>query len=99
MAADRQEIADFKARLGRTPTKVIMKLLDDDVITRAWKRELAEAEVARRNEGESRFSANEALRLIHHHKSAVLKSWLIAAFLIVCLIAVAIMFGLNITSK
>lgn len=98
MPADRQEIADFKATLGRTPTRVIIKKLDDDVITRAWKRDLAEAEVARRNEEESSFSANEALRLIHHHKSAVIQSWMISAVLVSCLIAGAVWLGLNITS-
>lgn len=98
MSADKQELLEFKAKLSRTPTNVIIKRLNENVIARAWKRALAEKEVARRRGEESLLSTNEALRIILHHKSAVLKSWIVTTVVIACLVAAAVTIGLNIAS-
>lgn len=81
--ASREEVAAFKKVLSQTSTDIIVKRLDDNVIARAWKRDLAEAEVERRESsptpGSKKSPANDSQR----HKSAVLKSWGITILLII----------------
>ena len=48
MNGDPDEVAKFKAILMKTPLDRIQRGLDKDIITRGWKRDLAEDEPARR---------------------------------------------------
>jgi len=85
MSEDPQEVLAFKETLSRASTEEITKLLDDGVIARSWKRELAEADVARRNSEKDAPSAKNTLG----QKSVNLKSWAITILLIACAILVA----------
>ena len=85
MSEGPQEVAAFRAALSRTSTEEITKRLDDGVIARSWKRELAEADVARRNGEKDAQSANKSLG----QKSVKLKSWAITIVLIACAVLVA----------
>ncbi len=85
MSEDPQEVLEFKAALSRTSTEEITKRLENGVIARPWKRELAEADVARRNSERDAPSAKKT----PGQKSVKLKSWAITILLIACAILVA----------
>lgn len=86
--ASRAEVAAFNKALSQTSTDVIIKRLDDNVIARAWKRDLAEAEVARREATPSATSKKSTSGGNPRHKSAVLKSWAVSVLLILFVLAV-----------
>ncbi|OEJ65966.1 hypothetical protein [Magnetovibrio blakemorei] len=85
--ASREEVAAFKKVLSHTSTEVILKRLDDNVIARAWKRDLAEAEVDRRESAAIPGSKKSTSDGSQRHKSAVLKSWGISFLLIIVALA------------
>ncbi|MBT3361385.1 MAG: hypothetical protein HN403_17315 [Rhodospirillales bacterium] len=85
MSEDPQEVAAFKATLSKASTEEITKLLDDGVIARPWKRELAKADVARRIGEKDAPSASKT----PNQTSIKLKSWAITILLIACAILVA----------
>lgn len=87
MSVDPQEIIAFKAALARTPVDVIVKRLNDNVILRTWKRNLAEAEVARRSGESSRGRQRPDKLLPPRHRAAEMLSWLATAFIVLCLLA------------
>lgn len=82
MQPDPYDVLVFKRALAQTPVEVIAKKLNDNVILRSWKRDLAEAEVARRSrqpqKGTSRSSALQHFR----HSSAEVASWVLAIVLV-----------------
>ncbi|MFC1673603.1 hypothetical protein ACFL12_05555 [Pseudomonadota bacterium] len=90
MSLESEESSVFKAALARTPTDVIVKKLDENIIARSWKRDLAEEEVARRNKAESLRVTDEASQKYHRHKSAMLKGWGVTVLLIACAVIAAI---------
>ncbi|MBF0247927.1 MAG: hypothetical protein HQL36_07640 [Alphaproteobacteria bacterium] len=95
MSVDQKEVSAFKAALSRTLTKVIVKKLEENVIARSWKRELAEEEVARRNKAESSRAVEEADQKYRRHFSAMWKGWGIAILLIVGAVAAAFVVLVN----
>ena len=93
MPEDPQDVSKFKAALARTKTEDIVRKLDDNTIARAWKRDLAEAEVARRTgagnaakASPSRQSAQNSRR----HRSAMVKGWIVTIVLIVAAVLAAV---------
>ncbi len=85
MSEGPQEVAAFKAALSRTSTEEITKRLENGVIARPWKRELAEADVARRNAEKDAPSAENT----PGRKSVKIKSWAITILLVACAVLVA----------
>ncbi|MCW8915313.1 MAG: hypothetical protein OQK24_05585 [Magnetovibrio sp.] len=88
MSIDPQEVIAFKSALARMPVEVIAKHLDDNVILRTWKRNLAEAEIARRTQTQN--SSQLAIRLTssNRHQTAETLSWFVTAFMIACALAI-----------
>lgn len=101
MSVDPQELAAFKATLARTPVSTIIKRLDDNSIARTWKRNLAEAEVARRARDDDARAKNTILSSILRHRNASLRAWAVTVFIIVCALAIAaaLIVGLQQDSK
>lgn len=95
MSIDPQEHAAFQARLDRTSTQDIIQKLDDNVIARAWKRDLAEAEVARRSVAERANSLNADFSKARTHKSAIIKGWIFTILLIATAIVGAVGYLMN----
>ena len=87
MSIDPDELAKYNAALSHTPTDVIQKRLDDDVIARQWKRDLAEKEIARRGGGGGK--ALPVLDKLKLHRAAEIKGWLITVVLVLGALAIA----------
>ena len=90
MSEDPQAIASFKAALARSKTEDIVKKLDDNTIARQWKRDLAEAEVARRTQDARAQSGRRAANTSRHHAAAIAKGWIITAILIAAVVLVGV---------
>ncbi|MCW8916775.1 MAG: hypothetical protein OQK24_13105 [Magnetovibrio sp.] len=90
MPPDPHDVLEFKQALSKTPVEVITKKLNDNVIMRSWKRELAEAEVARR--GGQTQKANSRSSAIQHirHSSAEVASWILAIVMVFVAIVVGV---------
>ncbi|MBF0246886.1 MAG: hypothetical protein HQL36_02265 [Alphaproteobacteria bacterium] len=86
MSIDKKEQEAFQALLNRASTNVIIKRLNDNVIARLWKRDLAKEELERRK-GES--DAREATEKKRLH-SASLKGWFWTAILLVVVVTGAV---------
>lgn len=82
MSIDKKELASFRAALNRASTNVIIKRLNDNVIARLWKRDMAEAELERRKSVGDAREAAEALQAKQHHDSATLKGWVLSLILL-----------------
>ena len=82
MSVDKKELASFRAALDRASTNVIIKRLNDNVIARLWKRDMAEAELERRKSMGDARDAAEAVRAKQHHHSAILKGWILSLILL-----------------
>ncbi|MFC1672536.1 hypothetical protein ACFL12_00130 [Pseudomonadota bacterium] len=95
MPIDQQERSQFEAALARSSTEAIIKKLDDDVISRSWKRELAEAEVARRQGEEKSRSLRALFKTSQRHNAAMAKGWIATGFLVVCAIVAAVAYILS----
>ena len=89
---DPEEKVRFLTLLRRSETGAIVQKLDDNVIIRDWKRELAEAEVQRRGGPGVSKSGGGAVNLSKAHASAELKGWIFTGVLIVFAIVVAYLF-------
>lgn len=88
-------MATFKAALARTETDEIIRRLDENVIARSWKRELAEAEVARRTNAALAHSSQETSRRLGLHRAAEVKGWLVTVVLIVAAVLAAAAYIMN----
>jgi len=95
MTVDPQDVTTFKAILARTPVEVIIKRLDDNVILRSWKRQLAEAEVERRGYNLATANAQSKSSSTRRHKLANLKAWFITALLIAAALALAAVLSMD----
>jgi hypothetical protein len=86
MDASPQEVAKFKAALAKLSPEGIRKRLDTSVIARAWKRDIAEAEFARREHEAEPDSAKSQLAARNEKRksrSVSLRVWTILVLLIV----------------
>jgi hypothetical protein len=100
MTVSPQEMSAFKAALQKSSTEAIQKNLDNNVIARDWKREIAEAEIERRTGMSGNASATTKSAPTNKlHKSAVLKGWGVTILLIIAAMAGSLMFLLNRTSQ
>ena len=88
MSIDPQEVAAFKTALAQTPVEIIVKRLNDNVILRTWKRNLAEAEIARRAHAGRNMDLKPKLMSGNRHQAAETLSWFATVFMIACACAV-----------
>ena len=89
---DPDEQAKFLALLRRSETDAIVQKLDDNVIIRDWKRNLAETEVQRRQASGASNSTGGSAKSSKSHEAAELKGWIFTGVLIVFTLAVAYLF-------
>jgi len=92
MTENKQEEASFRAALDRASSEVISKRLDDNVIARSWKRDMAEAELTRREAESVSRSTSDAMQTKKRHNSATLKGWLLSIILLICALSGAVVF-------
>ncbi len=86
---DPEEQARFLALLRRSETDAIVQKLDDNIIMRDWKRNLAEAEVQRRQGRGGSNSSRGSKKSSNTHETAELRGWIFTGILIVCTMIIA----------
>lgn len=88
MSPDRQEVRAFQLALDKTPVDKIAHFLEANIIQRQWKRDLAEATIARRRSEQSQHSPAQQKR----HPATHNRGWGVALIVIsliiwLCLLA------------
>ena len=81
MSQSKQEAVLFQKALDQSSSEVIAKRLEDNVIARTWKRELAEQELTRRqNEKADRLASIER-QASKNHQTAKIQAWVFSIVL------------------